>query len=439
MLELERWAVEISNELEKTEADTKTETERWRKSSIYKVPASIADVNTKLYTPQMVSFGPYHHGRPHLIPMEEHKRRALLQFLKRAKKPLKVFVEAVAEELQCLKDCYYEISERWKQDDDGFVQLMILDGCFMLEILRVGNDLIDDYAPDDPIFGNRGRYCVLPYIRVDMLMLENQLPLLVLYKMLAVESGEMDEEPINRLILKFCFLVSPGVPIGNCLHALDIYRKMQIFEFKTRKTDIVGRSSRLQFEYTDIDLSATDLYDSGIRFRKSKNVSISSISFRSGVLKLPAMVYDLQTERLMLNLMAFEWCHSGISIEVTEYICFMYYLIRSDRDVALLRSYGIIQNYLDSDRDVVLLLSSLSRNSVTEVDSKLNRVRLMVNGYCTRPWNKCRAYLVRNYFKSPWTAVNLIAAIILFLLTFAQTVYTVYPYYHRNEPRPRTP
>ncbi|XP_050234007.1 UPF0481 protein At3g47200-like [Mercurialis annua] len=438
MSELERWEVEVSNELEKMEADAQMGTERWQRSSIYKVPASIADTNRKVYTPQTVSFGPYHYGKPHLIPMEEHKRRALLHFLKRANKPLKLFVGAIAEEIRCLKDSYYDINEQWEQDDGRFVQLMILDGCFMLEFLRVANSLINDYAGDDPIFGDRGRYSIMPYIRVDMLMLENQLPLLVLHKLVAVHSGKPDGELINKLILKFCFPEFTSVPLGKCLHVLDIYRKIQIFEFGIKRTNITGRL-RTRYENTEIDLSATDLSDSGIRFKKSRERSIRSISFRSGVLKLPAMIFDLQTEQSMLNLMAFEWSHSGISIEVTEYIFFMYNLIRSDRDVELLRSYGIIQNYIDNDKDVVQLLSSLSRNSIMSPDSNLYDVCLEVNEYSKRPWNKCRAYLIRNYFRNPWAVVNLIAAIILFFLTFAQTVFTIYPYYHSNEPRPRTP
>ena len=54
------------------------ELELWRKQSIYRVPACIKDLNSKAYKPQVVSFGPFHHGEAQVMPMEEHKHRALL-------------------------------------------------------------------------------------------------------------------------------------------------------------------------------------------------------------------------------------------------------------------------------------------------------------------------------------------------------------------------
>ncbi|EEF49210.1 conserved hypothetical protein [Ricinus communis] len=69
---------------------------------------------------------------------------------------------------------------------------MILDGCFMLEILPAMTHTIDDHAPNDPIFSNHTMYYLMPFIRIDMLMLEIQIPSLVLHKMLAVESEDKE-------------------------------------------------------------------------------------------------------------------------------------------------------------------------------------------------------------------------------------------------------
>ena len=78
---------------------------------------------------------------------------------------------------------------------------MIIDGCFMLEVLRTAaadSLLIDqsqhpqqyDYAPNDPIFSNHGKLHLMPYLKRDMLMLENQLPMLLLERLLAIENQE---------------------------------------------------------------------------------------------------------------------------------------------------------------------------------------------------------------------------------------------------------
>ena len=85
-----------------------------------------------------------------------------------------------------------------KEVADIFLQLMILDGCFMLEILRNAAHVLDDYAPNDPIFSDHGRLHVVPYIKRDMLMLENQLPMLVLEKLVAVEHGKSKVKYVNH-------------------------------------------------------------------------------------------------------------------------------------------------------------------------------------------------------------------------------------------------
>lgn len=164
------------------------ELELWRKQSIYRVPACIKDLNSKAYKPQVVSFGPFHHGEAQVMPMEEHKHRALLHFLKRATKPLDDFVTAMEEVVQQLQDAYQNLDEDWRRDREKFLQLMIVDGCFMLEIMRLSTGRSNDYAFNDPIFSSHGVLYTVPYIRRDMLMIENQLPFLVLEKLVAVEA-----------------------------------------------------------------------------------------------------------------------------------------------------------------------------------------------------------------------------------------------------------
>lgn len=121
----------------------------------------------------------------------------MLHFLKRTKQPLESFVAAVEEVAEQLQDSYQSLDERWIKDRDGFVQLMIIDGCFMLEVMCKSTNTTfkyetpgyrssaDDYAPNDPIFSAHGMLYTVPYIKRDMLMIENQLPLLVLERLIA--------------------------------------------------------------------------------------------------------------------------------------------------------------------------------------------------------------------------------------------------------------
>ncbi|OWM76306.1 UPF0481 protein At3g47200-like [Punica granatum] len=424
------WIVEVKQAL-RGMPTADAEGEYWKKRSIYKVPACVTDINRKAYWPQAVSFGPYHHDKEHLKPMEEHKVRATLHFLKRSKKPFELFVGAVSEVLHDLMACYYPLDQKWHDDTDAFLQLMILDGCFMLEILCTGTQTVNDYAPNDPIFSNHGKVYIMPYIQRDMLMLENQLPMLVLDKLLAVESETdllKDKEFINKLILKF---YCPGMPImkmGKCLHVLDVFRKSLLHEGPSKKTRR-RKSDMARKGGDEIIRSATELDEAGISFKKSKSASLKDISFSGGVLSLPVVVVDDTTESMFLNLIAFERFHVGAGNEVTSYIFFMDNIIDNERDVALLHSRGIIQNAIGSDKAVAKLFNSLSKDVTLDPESSLDMVHKKVSDYCKKPWNMWRANLIHTYFRNPWAILSLVAAIFLFALTIVQTIYSILDFY----------
>ncbi|EPS62678.1 hypothetical protein M569_12114, partial [Genlisea aurea] len=193
MAENPQWLIRIKTDLQEL-ADASSQSTHWSKKSIYRIPASVTDLHKRAYTPQIVSIGPYHHGQPHLLPMEQHKRRALLHFLKRAKKPIDAFVGALSPMVDDLKEAYDRLDPSWEDDGDGskFLKMMITDGCFILEVLRKTMDpagCAEAYAPKDPIFSDHGRLHVVPYLKRDMLMLENQIPMAVLDTLVSLQDA----------------------------------------------------------------------------------------------------------------------------------------------------------------------------------------------------------------------------------------------------------
>nr|GLL40519.1 UPF0481 protein At3g47200-like [Ipomoea trifida] len=462
------WVIKINNEAaRRRDSDVIAETEQWKKRSIYRIPASFTDVNKKAYKPQAVSFGPYHHGEEHLKAMEVHKHRALVRFLRRSGKPLEDYLHALEPLVQDLKDAYDTTTTlpgcSWQQqveeDDERisaqFLQLMILDGCFMLEILRTGSGSPkyclgkDDYAPNDPVFSDHGKLYLIPHLRRDMLVLQNQLPMLLLYTLHAVDNNVdvVEEEAVefmNDLVIKIWNPNNsdPKKNLGKCLHVLDLYRKNLLWEpankysrkrqqhvNKRRGAREAARRRRRGDGDDQIIRSATELYEAGIRFKKSKTQSLTDISFRWGVLRLPPITVDDTSESMFLNLIAFERSHVGAGNEVTSYIFFMDNIIDSSKDVSLLHSSGIIQNAIGSDKAVAKLFNSLSKDITLDPDSSLDVVQNEVSHYCQKAWNEWRANLIHTYFRSPWAILSVIAAIFLFALTIVQTVYTVLPYY----------
>lgn len=193
------WIVDVHEKLARMDQKEEEE-ELWKKHSIYKVPKFFADIKSYAYKPRVVSLGPYHHGEPELKQMEDHKQRALLHLLRRTNKRVEDYTEALKQVLPRLMDTYEGLDDKWR-DEKRFLQLMVMDGCFMLEILLTNEGVSNNYASNDPIFSNHGKLHNMPYIRRDMLMIENQIPLLVLEKLVEVD----EKNPKVRFMTCFTF------------------------------------------------------------------------------------------------------------------------------------------------------------------------------------------------------------------------------------------
>ncbi|KAG2558061.1 UPF0481 protein At3g47200-like [Panicum virgatum] len=426
------WVVDMERFLEQT--DPSTEMVRWTKASIYRVPERIKNLtNRDAYRPLLVSLGPFHHGDPALLPMEEHKRRALLHLVKRARRPLGEFVAAVEEVVDQLLDTYDNLDERWRGvDRHRFVEVMLTDGCFLLEMMRTREHVLkgeelDDYAPNDPVFSIHGFYFLRPEIQSDMILMENQLPLLVLQRISVVQRGisSPSANDINEMVLHFldCLLLDEdNDELG--LHPLDLFHK----SFR----DLQPVLSRLDKVAEVTVPSAVELSEAGVHFKKSSAKSVCDIEFENGVLRMPLIrVYD-ETEKIYLNIMAFERLYMYAGNDVTDYLIFMDNMINSERDVALLRSKGLIKSGLGSDNDVVQLFNSLSKGAVMSPFCKLLDVQKKMNDHCRKPFNKWQATFKHTYLSNPWVFISLVAAVVLLVATLMQTIYTVVPFYTKK-------
>ncbi|XP_010034518.2 UPF0481 protein At3g47200 [Eucalyptus grandis] len=429
------WIVHVNENLN---CMPKDEQHCWKSPSIYKVPPSITRLNREAYQPQVVSFGPYHYDEVDLRPMEEHKHRVLLHFLKRSGKSLECVFESLRKVAHELEDSYENLDQKWKEGTGGkFLELMITDGCFMLEIMRteISEEKNNGYAPNDPIFSIHRLEYIAPYISRDMLLLENQLPMLVLYQLVAI-ANDGKEDDVNELIGKFYFLHENKnfTGLGRRLHVMDVFRKGLLMKSEgvqhERELYMGPEDMKISAKKTEpIIRSAIELNEAGIKFKKRKTNSLKDISFARGFLKLPVIKVDDTTESMFLNVMTFERLHIGAGNEVTSYVTFMDKIINDRQDVALLHTEGIIQNDFGSDKAVAKLFNSLCTDVTLPSNENLDGVQQKISEHCKEPWNKWRAILNRTYFRSPWTILSLTAAIFLFALTIMQAVYTVLRYH----------
>jgi hypothetical protein len=105
--------------------------------SIFKVPAHVRKVDNRAYSPRIVGIGPFHHKRKALRAFEDKKKRFLSRLQNQMRRRgCEVDLEKAMKEMEeKTRKCYSEDFERITSDD--FVKMMLLDGCFIVELLRL--------------------------------------------------------------------------------------------------------------------------------------------------------------------------------------------------------------------------------------------------------------------------------------------------------------
>lgn len=453
------WIISIKEKINQANKDD--ESVSWSKICIYKVPHFLRDNqgDDKAYIPQVVSIGPYHRGRRRLLAMDRHKWRALHRMLRRMGQTIDTHLEAMKELEEKARACY---EGPLCLTSNEFVEMLVLDGCFILEFFRGYTEGFENlgFERNDPIFAMRG---MMYSIRRDMMMIENQIPLFVLDKLLSIQLGDqkkkglisdltliffdplspIDEPLTTREMNKLKSSIHDGAAFGfdplsdsySGLHCLDVFRRSLLrrgpqaaprhWFRKWSRGNLVADQRRTQLIHCVMDLK-----QAGVKFRKRKTDRFWDIKFKNGVLHIPRLLVHDGTKSLFLNLVSFEQCHLECSNDITAYVVFMDNLIDSAEDVSYLHYCGIIEHWLGNDAAVADMFNHLCQEVVFDVnDSYLSKVSEEVNRYYNHRWNAWRASLKHKYFYNPWAVISFLAAVFLLLLTAGQTYFSVYGYY----------
>lgn len=460
------WVVDMEKKL--VDAEPPAKVEKWPKHCIFRVPLRfkikmVDGMASSVFKPQTVSLGPFHHDDKELKPMEEHKLRAARHLLLRRgsseatlAKLVAAAVEEVAEELE---DSYMDLGDEWRGEENRgkFLEMMITDGCFLLEVMRTAIAVQKkgsiptamDYAHGDPVFSKHGIQHITPFVQRDMLMVENQLPLRLLEKIVAVESGTPPSAAsINSMVLKFLEREDAPEGTGLGLHPLDIYRTSRLKGTSQPKSNGNGlhrgvetmpgagaAAAPLVRPRRVVPRSASKLSEAGIWFLPSKTSCLDDINLDNGRLYMPRVQLDDSTAYRIHNMMAFEAMHVGTGNDVTAYVLFVKDLIDSADDVRLLERKGILEHDLaDDDAAVVRLFNGLTRDVSKIGESELCHVREAVeHHYRSNPVRvilyEWWAHLRSKYFRNPWTLLALLTAILLVVGGIVQAVYAVLSYY----------
>ncbi|XP_042944739.1 UPF0481 protein At3g47200-like [Carya illinoinensis] len=347
---------------------------------VFKVPHTFIGNS---YHPSVVSIGPYHHSKPQLMMIEEHKWRYLNYLLRR--NPTKT-LDDYLESIKLLeKDAREHYSEIIQFESPEFIEMMVLDGCFIIELFRKIKDQ-KLFEPNDPL-ATVG--WVLPFLYRDFLLLENQIPFIILEKLFEISKMPSEEESSLSLL------------------AMQFFNEAIALR---RPHDFICRRSR--------DLKIWHLLD------------------LNGVIEMPRLTLDEIMGSFLSNCVVFKQFHCDVSKHFTTYATFLDCLVESAKDVGYLRHHNIMDKNLGNDDEVVRFINQMGKGVVIDTNCYLSKLFENVDKNYRSCWNVQRAIFQRKYFDTPWSFISTLAAFVLLSLAIAQTFYTIYAYVHPNDGSP---
>ncbi|RDY03292.1 UPF0481 protein, partial [Mucuna pruriens] len=390
--------------------------------SIYRVPERIRKNKPEAYTPRIVSIGPFHRARnddkkDHIFEsMEELKQKYLKGFLNRTQVPMGDFVLSLQILEERIRSCY---AEPIKYNSDDFLKMIITDACFIIELFLQCHTYKD--WEGNPLLE---KPWMLTDIVGDLTLLENQLPFFVLEQLYRFTG--MNSKFPSFLEITFNYFKKNGMgkvcPIKCPQHLTDLLRTSII---SSSKFHLRGPKECKRIEHL---YSANQLWEAGLQFKvSSPNECLIDLTFSDeGVLTMPMLNVNQDTEILFRNIMAFEHCHLLDTAIITQYVAILGFLINTEKDVNVLIDNKIIVNRLGDTNAVATMINSLS-SAVSMPLFNLDYFTLCnnLNNFYKKPHNMYKAIFIHEYFNTPWKIASTVAAVVLLLLTLIQTICSI--------------
>jgi hypothetical protein len=377
--------------------------------TIFRLPSAVRERRRDLYEPKVVSVGPYYHGRAGLGVAQQHKWRLLRDFLSRGEKAaaaggLGAYVRAAREVEADARRCY---AEGFGLGADEFAELLVLDGCFLLEFfLKKGEGQLA--APG-------GAKWAWHHMYHDVLLLENQIPFFVVEKLHGVAFAGADRDR-DALLDIFCKAFAGDLPSSRVIrprsdktihHLLHLHYECNIRSPAAADSDKArsssfgdangaslaiwkqpaipsprsgegaGAGAGSKGRLTSMIPPAGKMEEAGVAFkRKAAPRDLFDVSFRYGVLHVPAFVLDEGAKVLLANLVAFEQGGGRAARQldggnlVTGFVALVGSLVNSRRDLEVLRRCGIMHCMLPDD-DAVAYFNHVVQYTTMDYDRNL--------------------------------------------------------------------
>ncbi|KAF0920026.1 hypothetical protein E2562_032509 [Oryza meyeriana var. granulata] len=453
-----------------------------------RVPPHVRNLHggAEAYTPKFVSIGPIHHADETLRNHSHRLKVAYLHALIARRTPDPIDDVAVLAALIGYKAGVAAMEDRarafYKEPVDlvaeAFVDMLVLDGCFLLEHML---NLATGY--EDPLL--HGTHWAPSQLHSDLIRFENQVPFFVLAELLALSPLSRDPEleacrtggrrDFLRSIGVHCLLRKDDDELKNLLPSDDIHHLLHLYSLSLTEARLRrplahagwgAAAWRALWKLPIMTLtpvayllcsgaddgkdeeeeaatklpnipSATDLQRVGIKFKRAPRKpdgGFMDVRLEDGdTLVIPMVNIEQFTAPQLQNLIALEQATPELPDDCSCYAFFMDNLVANPADVALLESEGILKSNLGSHKAVVTYFNKLCRGNKLELEG--NYLRSVFGALMERNRNPMYAWirtLRKKYFSSPWGIIAMVVTLFVFASTVLQTYISVVQYYFSN-------
>ncbi|KAF8665873.1 hypothetical protein HU200_053954 [Digitaria exilis] len=394
---------------------------------IHRYPASLRGFNEYSSVPRMVAMGPYHCARvlqDQLIKhVEKVKYVAAYHCVMESGHSLKEVYDAVVSAAHIARH-RYDNNLMAGIDDGDFLPMMFYDACFLVQYMLWCTPAATEMEASLRSFFDFNR----KVLRHDLMLLENQLPWLVVEAVMRFRHVELvdfiadwrDYLQDRKVLEEKPVVLDESYEPPHLLGLLRFY--------------IVGRSktkvqTRANLNSISVSVSAIELAEIGITLTAKEtteliNMGISKKGILSAKLSLAPLSLDDERASFLINMAALELCTTSNFQEagdedsaVCSYLLLLSMLVHREEDVQELRTKHLLQGgagLINKDAlDFFTSLQSLPLRGLCYV-----RVMVEIENYKVKRWIRImvHAFLYKNK-KTILTALSVISVLVSILGT----------------------
>ncbi|KAG7570502.1 hypothetical protein ISN45_Aa04g030950 [Arabidopsis thaliana x Arabidopsis arenosa] len=206
------------------------------------------------------------------------------------------------------------LTTEWIKSQE-FVEMILLDSVFILGFFIQTETTQNIKKKEEILFHEEDilfqEPCLITTILEDLILLENQLPYVLLEELSIHFFANLKTMETFRDIILRAFRLKGEVKEGmNFRHFTDLFRRVRVETLCLTKEQIKSAKDKPPESIKSLH-NADKLDSAGVDFvplEEKNNLSLV-ITFERGILEIPCFLADDNTERIMRNLMALEQCH----------------------------------------------------------------------------------------------------------------------------------